>query len=130
MIDVLLNKMLSLIHEIFEIASCVKLLSFKCPGQQQYPAGIGISNESFDELCSYIKEYVRNTPTRTSRTSLGIFLFKMKFGISNKVPSTILSMSRSSLRRAISSVGEALMQTCVPQNLGLQHIEKYQEKSY
>ena len=61
----------------------------------------GISNESFDELCSYIKEYVRNTPTRTSRTSLGIFLFKMKFGISNKVPSTIFSMSRSSLRRAI-----------------------------
>ena len=84
----------------------------------------GVSNESFDELCSYIKEYVRNTPTRTSRTSLGIFLFKMKFGISNKVPSTILSMSRSSLRRAISSVGEALKQTCVPQNLGLQHITR------
>jgi hypothetical protein len=103
MIDVLLNKMLSLIHEIFEIASCVKLLSFKCPQNEHSKIDFdsdnalsssnfanltGISNESFDELCSYIKEYVRNTPTRTSRTSLGIFLFKMKFGISNKVTDT------------------------------------------
>ena len=42
--------------------------------------------------------------------------------ISNKVLSTIFSISRSSLRRAIASVREALMQMFVPQNLGLQHI--------
>ena len=79
----------------------------------------GISKENFDELHTYIKEHIRNTPARSTKTSLRIFLFKMKAGISNKVISTIFNISRSSLTRAISSVRQALMQTFVSQNLGL-----------
>jgi hypothetical protein len=71
----------------------------------------GISKENFDELHTYIKEHIRNTPARSTKTYLGIFLFKMKAGISNKVISTIFNISRSSLTRAISSVRQALMQT-------------------
>ena len=48
----------------------------------------------------------------------------MKYGMSNKVLSTIFSISRSSLRCEISSVREALIQTFVPRNLGLQHITR------
>lgn len=85
----------------------------------------GISMENFDELHTYIKEHIRNTPARSTKTSLGIFLFKMKAGISNKVISTIFNISRSSLTRAISSVRQALMQTFVSQNLGLRHIRNH-----
>ena len=60
----------------------------------------GISKENFDELHTYIKEHIHNTPARSTKTSLGIFLFKMKAGISNKVMSTIFNISRSSLTRA------------------------------
>jgi hypothetical protein len=84
----------------------------------------GISKENFDELHTYIKEHIRNTPARSTKTYLGIFLFKMKAGISNKVISTIFNISRSSLTRAISSVRQALMQTFVSQNLGLRHITR------
>jgi hypothetical protein len=84
----------------------------------------GISKENFDELHTYIKEHIRNTPARSTKTSLGIFLFKMKADISKKVISTIFNISRSSLARAISSVRQALMQTFVSQNLGLRHITR------
>jgi hypothetical protein len=84
----------------------------------------GISKENFDELHTYIKEHIRNAHARSTKTSLGIFLFKMKAGISNKVISTIFNISRSSLTRAISSVRQALMQTFVSQNLGLGHITR------
>ena len=83
-----------------------------------------ISKENSDELHTYIKEHIHNTPARSTKTSLGIFLFKMKAGISNKVISTIFNISRSSLTRAISSVRQALMQTFVSQNLGLRHITR------
>ncbi|XP_076080275.1 uncharacterized protein LOC143051153 [Mytilus galloprovincialis] len=82
----------------------------------------GINKDNFNDLHSYIKTLVRNTPTRSTRTSLGIFLFKLKSGISNKVLSTIFNISRSSLRRAISCVRQALVQNFVPQNLGFKHI--------
>ncbi|CAG2245126.1 unnamed protein product [Mytilus edulis] len=82
----------------------------------------GINKDNFNDLHSYIKTLVRNTPTRSTRTSLGIFLFKLKSGISNKVLSTIFNISRSSLREAISCVRQALVQNFVPQNLGFKHI--------
>ncbi|XP_062587204.1 uncharacterized protein LOC134248846 [Saccostrea cucullata] len=83
----------------------------------------GISRDAFDELCESLKD-VRNTPVRSTRTSLGIFLFKMKSGLSNKVLSTIFNISKSSLRRAIASVRQSLTASFVPQNLGLQHISR------
>lgn len=84
----------------------------------------GVTKENFNDMHSYIKEEVRNTPARSTRTSLGIYLFKMKSGISNKVLSTVFNISKSSIRRAVSSVRLALMKKFVPQHLGLQHISR------
>ena len=84
----------------------------------------GISKDDFNILYTYIKDHVRNTPARSIRTSLGIFLFKLKAGIANKVMATIFNISCSSLRRAISSIRNALMQSFVPENVGFQHISR------
>ncbi|CAC5404090.1 unnamed protein product [Mytilus coruscus] len=83
----------------------------------------GINKDNFNDLHSYIKDLLRNTPTRSTRTSLGIFLFKLKSGISNKVLSTIFNISRSSLRRAISCVRQALVKHFIPENLGCDNEE-------
>lgn len=76
----------------------------------------GICKDAFNEICASALKDVRNTPARTTRTSLGIFLFKLKSGLSNKILSTIFNISKSSLHRPIASF--------VPQNLGLQHISR------
>ena len=83
----------------------------------------GVSKEAFSELCGSLKD-VRNTPVRSTRTSLGIFLFKLKSGLSNNMFSTIFNISKSSLRRAITSVRQSLVASFVPQNLGLQHVSR------
>nr|XP_022290376.1 LOW QUALITY PROTEIN: uncharacterized protein LOC111102014 [Crassostrea virginica] len=83
----------------------------------------GVSKEAFNELCGSLKD-VRNTPVRSTRASLGIFLFKLKSGLSNNMLSTIFNISKSSLRRAIASVRQSLVASFVPQNLGLQHVSR------
>ena len=50
----------------------------------------------------------------------------MKTGISNKVLSTLFSVSKDSIRRAISSVRKNLIQTFTPHNLGFQHLTREQ----
>ena len=78
----------------------------------------GVSKEAFNELCGSLKD-VRNTPVRSTRTSLGIFLFKLTSRLSNNMLSTIFNISKSSLRRAIASVRQSLVASFVPQNLYL-----------
>lgn len=50
--------------------------------------------------------------------SLGIFLLKMRSGMSNQLMSTIFGITKSSVRRAISTY------KFVPQNVGLHHISR------
>ncbi|XP_062579084.1 uncharacterized protein LOC134241007 [Saccostrea cucullata] len=84
----------------------------------------GIPKDQFADLHQEIKSEIRNTPSRTSTMSLGIFLLKMRSGMSNQLMSTIFGISKSSIRRAISTVRTALMKKFVPQNVGLQHISR------
>ena len=56
---------------------------------------------------------MRNTPSRSIKTSLGIFLLDMKSGLPNKTLTTIFNISKSSLRRAILSVRKTLMSSIV-----------------
>ena len=56
--------------------------------------------------------------------SLAIYLCRMKSGMSNQFLSTLFNISKSSLRRAISSVRKALMNQFVPSKLGFSHITR------
>ena len=83
-----------------------------------------ITKENFEQLHDEIVSEIKNTPCRSSRTSLGIFLLKLRSGMSNQLLSTIFGISKPSLRRAIKSVRLALVKNFVPRNLGLQHITR------
>ncbi|XP_065935231.1 uncharacterized protein [Magallana gigas] len=84
----------------------------------------GISKDHFADLHQEIETEIKNTPSRTSTMSLGIFLLKMRSGMSNQLMSTIFGISKSSVRRAISTVRTALMKKFVPENVGLHHISR------
>ncbi|XP_062589596.1 uncharacterized protein LOC134251226 isoform X2 [Saccostrea cucullata] len=92
--------------------------------EKEYVSLTGISKVSFDDLLSAVDGKVKNTSTRSVRTSLGIFLLKMKSGLSNEMLSTILNVSKSSIHRAIAVVRRTLMETFVPKNVGFQHISR------
>lgn len=82
----------------------------------------GLNRMDFEVLCQYALQTMRNTPTRYILTSVGIFLLKMKSGLSNKIMASLLNISKSSLHIATSSVLNALMTSFVTKYLGLNNI--------
>ena len=86
--------------------------------ETDYCSLVGLSKQYFDELNKEVEPYLKNTPARSIRMSLAIYLCKMKSGMSNQFLSTLFNISKSSLRRAISSVRKALMNQFVPSKLG------------
>lgn len=92
--------------------------------ETDYCSLVGLSKQFFDELSKEVEPYLKNTPARSIRMSLAIYLCKMKSGMSNQFLSTLFNISKSSLRRAISSVRKALMNQFVPSKLGFSHITR------
>ena len=84
----------------------------------------GLNKDQLLDLYNYVSPHVRNTPARSSLTTLVLFLFKMKSGLSNKFLSTLFGISKSSIRRAIHSVRRVLMNEFVPYNIGFSHISR------
>ena len=69
----------------------------------------GLNKEQLLDLYKYIQPHIRNTPARSSLTTLRVFLVKMKSGLSNKFLSMLFGMSKSSISRAVHSVRQVLM---------------------
>jgi hypothetical protein len=93
----------------------------------EYRDLLGILKDSFNDLLRYIEGKIRATPTRTTRTSLAIFLLKLKGGESNKILSTLFNISKSSVQRSVRTVRNALMTGgFVAENLGFGHVTREQ----
>ena len=69
-----------------------------------------LSREHLYDVHTYIAFYIRNTPTRSTRTSLGVFLIELKTGML----STVFGIYKSSINRAVSAVREALATNFLP----------------
>lgn len=91
---------------------------------KEYLDLMGISKASFTDLMQYVEGKIRPTPTRSLRTSLAIFLMKIRGGESNRVLSTLFNVSKSSVRRCIHSVRSVPAVRFVSENLGFQHITR------
>ena len=84
----------------------------------------GLSKASFSDVFECIQQCIKSTPTRSWRTTVALFLCKMKNGMSNKLLATLFNISKSSVRRAIHTVRAALIEYFVPNNLGFHHISR------
>ena len=84
----------------------------------------GLNKDQLQDLHQFVQPHVKNTPVRSAFTSLGIFLFKLKSGLSNKLLSTLFGISKASIRRAVHTVRQALMVEFVPSNIGFSHISR------
>lgn len=123
------NGIMDLVTKLKDILASVSSskLDFENDGEmseEDYQNLTGLNRMDFDVVCQYASQTMRNTPTRSIRTSVGIFLLKMKSGLPNKIMATLLNISKSSLRRAISSVRKGLMTSFVPKHLGFNHISR------
>lgn len=74
-----------------------------------YQSLLGIPKTAFEDLLKYVEGKVKVTPVRTVRTTLAIFLMKLRGGESNRILSTLFNISKSSVHRGVKSIGTALM---------------------
>ncbi|CAC5380103.1 unnamed protein product [Mytilus coruscus] len=79
----------------------------------------------FEDLCSHIpNSAIRDTRVRSMRTCIGIFLTKLRSGMSNEILATLFNISKDSIRKAISSARDAVKQHFTPKYLGFDHISR------
>ncbi|XP_033730151.1 uncharacterized protein LOC117319467 [Pecten maximus] len=89
-----------------------------------YVSLTGLGREQFCDLCSHLKSTLRNTKNRSLKACVGIFLTKLKGGMSNRMLSTVFNIGKDSIRRAMTSARNALVQDFVPSYLGFKHISR------
>lgn len=83
----------------------------------------GLNRAAFENLLTYLST-IRDTQVRKARTCLGIYLTKLKTGLSNKILATLFQVSGDSIRRAIKSVRKNLLQIFTPHHIGFEHITR------
>jgi hypothetical protein len=119
------SSIIKLVNQLRDVC-CRKqnTIDFDCLRESDYSNLTGLSKSQFDDLCQHLQHLIRNTPSRSVKTTIGMFLLKLKSGMSNKLLSTIFGIGMSSLRRAISSVRQAMMRSFVPLYLGLDSVTR------
>ncbi|CAF1405012.1 unnamed protein product [Rotaria magnacalcarata] len=106
-----------------------KHLDFDDPlllSDDDYKALISLSKDQFNDLISHISKYdIRNSSNRFIRTVIALLLSKLRMELSNKLLATLFQLTDAkTVARTLKSGHNALMNTFVSYNLGLDHIAR------
>ena len=84
----------------------------------------GISKSNFKHTTELLcTSNIKNSTNRSMRNAIGLFLTKLRIGVSNKVLTTMFQFSdRKAISRTLASVREAMVSNFVSQFLGFSHI--------
>ncbi|CAC5425090.1 unnamed protein product [Mytilus coruscus] len=99
-------------------------LNFDIPAlmtEENYNDLTALSEDQFSDLLGYMST-VRSSGVRSVRTCLGVFLTKLRVGLSNKILGTVFGLKTSQVQRIIHAARRTLMETFVPHTLGFQHV--------
>jgi hypothetical protein len=91
-----------------------------------YLALTSCSRADFDHLVKVVSvSSLRNSSNRSIRTAIGIYLCKLRLGLSNNLLSIMFDLpSKRAVSSIINSARQALMASFVPQNLGFGHVTR------
>ncbi|CAF4038104.1 unnamed protein product [Rotaria magnacalcarata] len=91
-----------------------------------YNALISLSKDQFNDLISHISKYdIRNSSNRFIPTVIALLLSKLRMELSNKLLATLFQLpDAKTVARTLKSGHNALMNTFVSYNLGLDHIAR------
>ena len=85
-----------------------------------------LSKDAFDHLVEEVSSSnVKNSCHRSVRTAVGIYLCKIRLGLSNRLLTIMFELpDKRIVSRIINSARQALMESFVPYNLGFNHITR------
>ena len=87
----------------------------------------GISKSNFDHLVDMLANCnINNSSNRSIRNAIGLFLAKLRLGVSNKVLTTMFQYSnRKAVSRTLATVRQAMVSAFVPLYVGFNNITRY-----
>lgn len=92
-----------------------------------YPILTSLSKDAFDNLVEVVStsSSARNSSYRSIRTAVGIYLCKLRLGLSNSLLSIMFDLvDKRSVSRIVNSARQALSECFTPYNLGFNHITR------
>lgn len=91
-----------------------------------YPTLTSLSKEAFDQLVKEVSSSnMRNSCHRSIRTAIGIYLCKLRLGLSNSLLAIMFELpDKRVVSRIINSARQAIMDEFVPYNLGFGHVTR------
>ena len=93
-------------------------------GDADYQNLLGLDHASFDDISGDIND-IRNTKkNRSLRTCIGIYLTKLRSGMSNRLLSTVFNIGIDSIKRSIWSARKALTNQFTSNYIGFEHITR------
>ena len=100
-------------------------LPFTMSGNDCYNL-IGILKLNFEHLIQLLADSsITHSSNRSFRNAVGLFLTKLRLGISNKVLTSIFQFANpQAVSRTLSTVRQAILSNFVPQYLGFNHISR------
>jgi hypothetical protein len=85
-----------------------------------------ISKDAFNDLVEVVSTAnVKNSCNRSVRTAIGLYLCKLRLGLSNSLLMIMFELpDKRVVSRIINSARQALMESFVPYNLGFNHVTR------
>ncbi|CAF2923281.1 unnamed protein product, partial [Rotaria sp. Silwood2] len=83
-----------------------------------------LSKDDFNSLIEIISTSgIRNSPDRSIRTAIGIYLCKLRLGLSNRLLACMFQLPENrTISKTIDSVRQAILKKFVPYNWGFGHV--------
>ncbi|CAM4847138.1 unnamed protein product [Rotaria magnacalcarata] len=95
-----------------------------CFSDEGYQTIVGLCKEQFNRLVNTVSS-MRNSPVRSVRVAVAVFLAKLRLGLSNRVLAVLFNLeNKRVVSRINNQVRKALMEDFVPYHLGLKHITR------
>jgi len=122
-IQLLLNKSQKLLENNF------RRFNFDDPRElrdDEYRLLTSLSRDDFNELVEIVSSFdIRNSSNRSIRTAIGIYLCKIRLGLSNHFLASMFQLpDKRTVSRIIDSARQAILKTFVPHHLGFGHVSR------
>jgi hypothetical protein len=92
----------------------------------EYRLLTSLSRDDFNALVDIISSSsIRNSSNRSIRTAVGLYLCKLRLGLSNRFLACMFQLpDKRTVSRIIDSARQAISKSFVPNNLGFEHITR------
>lgn len=92
---------------------------------EEYEVFTGLNRQQFDDLLTFCRADLRNSPCRTARNALAIFFLKLRLNLPQRILAYLFGIThKQRISDILRTVTKSLLKRVVPKYLGFNHISR------